>query len=311
MDRRAALAAAAIAVAFLSGSCGRSSKAKTITIAFVTKALDSEWWQRVKSGAEEAARADPGVRLSVLAPEREVNVDQQVSILENQITKGVSALAVAPAGAAEVLPVLEHARAAGIPVLIVDTDINWPSKLSYIGADNQRAGRLAGEFIATALDGKGKVAVIRGILGVATHEDRLAGFREAIAKVPGVVCVAVQPANSERALGMSVMENILTSHPDVRAVFATNDQMALGAVEAIAARNLTGKVLVVGVDATSEAVRAVQAGRLTADVAMHPEVLGGDAVKAAIQAARGQPVAKRIDTGETLVTKENAAQFLR
>jgi ribose transport system substrate-binding protein len=311
MDRRAALAAAAIAVAFLSGSCGRRSKAKTITIAFVTKALDSEWWQRVKSGAEEAARADPGVRLSVLAPEREVNVDQQVSILENQITKGVSALAVAPAGAAEVLPVLEHARAAGIPVLIVDTDINWPSKLSYIGADNQRAGRLAGEFIAAALDGKGKVAVIRGILGVATHEDRLAGFREAIAKVPGVVCVAVQPANSERALGMSVMENILTSHPDVRAVFATNDQMALGAVEAIAARNLTGKVLVVGVDATSEAVRAVQAGRLTADVAMHPEVLGGDAVKAAIQAARGQPVAKRIDTGETLVTKENAAQFLR
>jgi ribose transport system substrate-binding protein len=311
MDRKPAVAVTLIAVALFTGSCGRGGKAKTINIAFVTKALDSEWWQRVKSGAEEAARADPGVRLSVLAPEREVNVDQQVSILENQITKGVSALAVAPAGASEVLPVLEHAKAAGIPVLIVDTDINWPSKLSYIGADNQRAGRLAGDYIATALEGKGKVAVIRGILGVATHEDRLAGFREAIAKAPGVVCVAVQPANSERALGMSVMENILTSHPDVRAVFATNDQMALGAVEAIAARNLTGKVLVVGVDATSEAVRAVQGGRLTADVAMHPEVLGGDAVRAAIQAARGQQVAKRIDTGETLVTKENAAQFLR
>ena len=313
MDRRlpALLAATALAVTFLSGGCGRGGKGKTVEIAFVTKALDSEWWQRVKSGAEEAARADPGVRLSVLAPEREVNIDQQVSILENQVTKGVAALAVAPAGASEVLPVLEHARAAGIPVLIVDTDINWPSKLSYIGADNQRAGRLAGEYIATALGGKGKVAVIRGILGVATHEDRLAGFREAIAKSPGIVCVAVQPANSERALGMSVMENILTSHPDVRAVFATNDQMALGAVEAVAARNLTGKVTIVGVDATSEGVRAVQAGRLTADVAMHPEVLGRDAVVAAIKAARGEPVAKRIDTGETLVTKENAAQFLR
>ncbi|MBZ5728365.1 MAG: sugar ABC transporter substrate-binding protein [Acidobacteriia bacterium] len=292
-------------------SCGRSGKTKTLEIAFVTKALDSEWWQRVKAGAEEAARADPAVRLSVLAPEREVNIDQQVSILENQVTRGVSALAVAPAGASEVLPVLEHAKAAGIPVLIVDTDINWPSKLSYIGADNQRAGRLAGEYIAAELGGKGKVAVIRGILGVATHEDRLAGFREAIAKSPDIVCVAVQPANSERTLGMSVMENILTSHPDVRAVFATNDQMALGAVEAVAARNLTGKVTIVGVDATSEAVRAVQAGRLTADVAMHPEVLGRDAVEAAIKAARGVPVAKRIDTGETLVTKENAAQFLR
>jgi ribose transport system substrate-binding protein len=305
------LTAAAIVLACLAVSCGRSGKPKTIDIAFVTKALDSEWWQRVKSGAEEAARADPGVKLSVLAPEREVNIDQQVAILENQITRRVSALAVAPAGASEVLPVLERARAAGIPVLIVDTDINWPSKLSYIGADNQRAGRIAGEFIVGAIGGKGQVAVIRGILGVATHEDRLAGFREAIAKAPGIDCVAVQPANSERALGMSVMENILTSHPDLRAVFATNDQMALGAVEAIAARNLTGRVAVVGVDATSEAVRAVQAGRLTADVAMHPELLGSRAVEAAIKAARGEPVAKRIDTGETLVTKENAGQFLR
>jgi ribose transport system substrate-binding protein len=305
------LTAAVIAVTCLTVSCGRSGKPKTIDIAFVTKALDSEWWQRVKSGAEQAARADPGVKLSVLAPEREVNIDQQVSILENQITRRVSALAVAPAGASEVLPVLEHARAAGIPVLIVDTDINWPAKLSYIGADNQRAGRIAGEYIVGAIGGKGQVAVIRGILGVATHEDRLAGFREAIAKSPGILCIAVQPANSERALGMSVMENILTSHPDVRAVFATNDQMALGAVEAIAARNLTGKVAIVGVDATSEAVRAVQAGRLTADVAMHPELLGRSAVEAAIKAARGEPVAKRIDTGETLVTKENADQYLR
>ena len=303
--------AAMVAVIAVAGvSCGRGG-AKSIEIAFVTKALDSEWWQRVKSGAEEAARAAPGVKLTVLAPEREVNIDQQVSILENQVTKGVSALAVAPAGASEVLPVLEHAKAAGIPVLIVDTDINWPSKLSYIGADNQHAGRLAGEFIGKLLGGKGKVAVIRGILGVATHEDRLAGFRDALVKSPGIECVAVQPANSERALGMSVMENILTSHPDVRAVFATNDQMALGAVEAIAARNLSGKVAVVGVDATSEAVRAVQAGRLTADVAMHPELLGRYAVEAAIKAARGETVAKRIDTGEALVTSENAAQFLQ
>jgi ribose transport system substrate-binding protein len=305
------LTVGSIAALSLTSSCGRTSKSKTIEIAFVVKALDSEWWQRVKSGAEEAAKADPGVKLSVLAPEREVNIDQQVSILENQITKGVSALAVAPAGASEVLPVLEHAKAAGIPVLIVDTDINWPSKLSYIGADNRRAGSIAGEFIVKTLEGKGKVAVIRGILGVATHEDRLAGFRDAIAKAPGIDCIAVQPANSERTLGMSVMENMLTSHPDIRAVFATNDQMALGAVEAIAARNLTGKITIVGVDATSEAVRAVQAGRLTADVAMHPEVLGRSAVQAAIKAARGEPIEKRIDTGETLVTKENADQFLK
>jgi ribose transport system substrate-binding protein len=277
----------------------------------VTKALDSEWWQRVKAGAEDEAKANPGVRLVVLAPEREVNVDQQVSILEDQITNRVAALAVAPTGAAEVIPVLDRARGAGIPVVIFDTDVNWPSKVSYVGSDNRRAGRLGGEYIIKLLSGKGKVAVIRGILGVLTHEDRLAGFQEALREAPGIENVAVQPANSERALGMSVMENLLTRYPDLRAVFATNDQMALGAVEAIAARNLTGKIAVVGVDATREAVRAVEAGRLSGDVAMHPEALGQSAVEAALKAARGEPVAKRIDTGEELVTKQNAAQFLK
>jgi ribose transport system substrate-binding protein len=304
-------ACAVLAAAAICFSCGRTDKSKTTDIALVTKALDSEWWQRVKAGGEEAAKAVPGVRLAVLAPEREVNIDQQVSILEDQITKHVAALAVAPAGVSEILPVLEKAKAAGIPVVIMDTDINWPGKLCYVGADNRHAGKLAGEHIAKVLDGKGKVAVIRGILGVATHEDRLAGFRDGIAASPGVNLVAVQPANSERALGMSVMENLLTTYPDLRAVFATNDQMALGAVEAIAARNLTGKVQVVGVDATAEAIHAIEAGRLAADVAMHPEALGSKAVEAAIHAAKGEPVEKIIATGETLVTKENAAQFTK
>lgn len=289
-------------------SCKRPSRG--VSVALVTKALDSEWWRRVKDGAEGAARNHPELTLTVLAPEREVNIDQQVAILEDQITRGVSALAVAPAGTAEILPVLDRARAAGIPVVIVDTDVNWPPKLAYVGADNRRAGRLAGEYIVGALGGKGKVAVIRGILGVATHEDRLAGFRDAIAAAPGIECVSVQPANSERALGMSVMENLLTSHPGLRAVFATNDQMALGAVEAAAARNTLGRVAIVGVDATSEGVRAVLDGRLSADVAMHPEALGRGAVEAAFSAAMRRPVAKVIDTGETLVTRENAARFL-
>ena len=296
---------------FLLGSCGHGGPGKTTDITIVTKALDSEWWQRVKAGAEDAAKAHPGVKLAVLAPEREVNIDQQVSILEDQITKRVAALAVAPTGSAELIPVLDRAHAAGIPVVIFDTDIAWASKLSYVGSDNRRAGRIAGEYIVKLLGGRGKVAVIRGILGVATHEDRVAGFREAIHDAPGIECVAVQPANSERALAMSVMENLLTRYPDLLAVFAGNDQMALGAVEAIAARNLTGKIAVIGIDATREAVRAVEAGRLAGDVAMYPEMLGRQAVEAALKAARREPLEKRIDVGETLVTKENAAQFLK
>ncbi len=291
-------------------SCGRS-QTKSLDITLVTKALDSEWWQRVKAGAENAAKAHPGVRLAVLAPERELNIDQQVSILEDQITKRVGALAVAPAGAAEVIPVLERAHAVGIPVIIFDTDINWPLKVSYVGGNNRRAGQMAGQYIVKLLGGKGKVAVIRGIMGVFTHEERVAGFQDAIRGSAGIDCVSVQPGNSERTLGMSVMENLLTRYPDLRAVFATNDQMALGAVESVAARNLTGKVALVGIDATREAVRAVAAGRLAGDIAMYPERLGGNAVEAAFKAARGEPVEKRIDVGEALVTRENAQDFLQ
>jgi ribose transport system substrate-binding protein len=301
-----ALAAALL----LTGACSHTENRRRLDIVLVTKALDSEFWQRVKSGAEQAARAHPEISLAVLAPEREINIDQQVSILEDQILKKVSALAVVPAGVSEIIPVLDKAHAAGIPVLIVDTDLDWPPKLSYIGTDNRMGGRLAGEYVARTLGGKGKVAVIRGVLGVATHEDRLAGFREAIAKAPGIECIAVQPANSERTLGMSVMENLLTTHPRLNAVFATNDQMALGAMEAVAARNLTGKILLVGFDGTGEAVRAVASGQMNATVAQHPEMMGKRAVEEAIKAARHEPVEKRVDTGTTLVTKDNAARFL-
>ena len=295
----------------LAGCSQGGSGGKTVRVALVVKALDSEFWQRMRVGAEAAAATHKGVEVAVLAPEREINIDQQVSILEDQILKRVSALAVAPAGASEVTPMLEKARAAGIPVLVVDTDVPWPGKLSYIGTDNRLGGRLAGEFMARALGGKGQVAVIRGVLGVATHEDRLSGFREAIAAAPGIKCVAVQPANSERAVGMSVMENLLTAHPHLAAVFATNDQMALGAMEAVSARNRTGKIVLVGFDATREAARAVQAGQLAAVIAQHPEIMGRRAVEEAVKAARGEAVERRVDTGTTLVTRDNAAQYLR
>jgi ribose transport system substrate-binding protein len=277
----------------------------------VTKALDSEFWQTLKSGAEEAARQHPDVELSVLAPEREINIDQQVSIIEDQILKKVSALAVVPGGIAEVSPVLDKAKAAGIPVLIVDNDTPWPGKLSYIGTDNRLGGKLAGDYVVKLLGGRGKVAIVRGILGVTSHEDRVAGFQQAIAQAPGIQIVTIQPANSERASALTVMENILTSNPELNAVFATSDQMALGAMEAVAAQHMTGKVMVVGFDAGKEAVRGVKSGEISAVIAQYPANMGKQAVEAAIKAIQGEPIAKVIDTGTTLVTKENADEFLK
>ncbi len=293
------------------GGCNRSNATFKHRIVIVTKALDSEFWKTLESGAEEAARQHPDIELSVLAPEREINIDQQVSILEDQILKKVSALAVVPGGIAEVTPVLDKAKAAGIPVLIVDNDTPWPGKLCYIGTDNRVGGKLAADYLVKILGGHGKVAIIRGVLGVVSHDDRVAGFQDAIAQAPGIQLVTIQPANSERALGLTVMENLLTSHPDLNAVFATNDQMALGAMEGVAAQHLSGKIFIVGFDAGKEAVRAVKSGTVSAVIAQYPANMGKQAVEAAIKAIQGQPVPKVIDTGTALVTKENADEFLK
>ncbi len=298
-----------VGAALLPISC-RSASRGGYTITLVTKALDSEFWAQVKRGAEEAARQHPDIQLSVLAPAREIYVDQQVNILEDQILKRVSALAVVPGGAQEIVPILDKAHAASIPVVVVDTDVAWPPKVSYVGTDNRYGGKLAGEFIVKALRGKGKVALVTGIPGVRSIEDRQEGCLEVLKATPGIEIAAQQPANSERSLALTVMENILTSQPEIGAVFASSDQMALGAIEAIDARGKTGKIIVVGFDAGEEALQAIRQGRIQAAVAQRPFLMGKLGIEAAYRAAKREPVEKRIDTGTELITPENLEKHL-
>jgi ribose transport system substrate-binding protein len=288
--------------------CSRGGETKTI--ALVTKAMDSEFWLAVRDGARKAVEGRQDVTLSVLAPDREINVDQQVSILEDQIQRGAKVLLVAPAGSAQVVPILQGAIGKGVPVILVDSDAPLPGKSSYVGTDNRAGGALAGRHVIDTVR-TGKVALIHGVPGNQSQDDRAAGFLETLAAAPDLQIVARQPANSERSLGLTVMENILTAHPDLRAVFATNDQMALGAIEAISARGLQGKIAVVGFDATAEAVEAIGAGRMSASVAQRPFEMGRRSVDAALALLDGKPVEARIDTGTELVTAANAASYRR
>ena len=288
--------------------CSRGGETKTI--ALVTKAMDSEFWLAVRDGARKAVEGRSDVTLSVLAPDREINVDQQVSILEDQIQRGAKVLLVAPSGSAQVVPILQGAIGKGVPVILVDSDAPLPGKASYVGTDNRAGGALAGRHVVDTVR-SGKVALIHGVPGNQSQDDRAAGFLETLAAAPDLQIVARQPANSERSLGLTVMENILTAHPDLRAVFATNDQMALGAVEAISARGLQGKIAVIGFDATAEAVQAISEGRMSASVAQRPMEMGRRSVEAALALLDGKPVEARIDTGTELVTAANAASYRR
>jgi ribose transport system substrate-binding protein len=301
-----------LSITFLSCQRGTDQDGGAPRIALVLKTLNNPFFIDMQKGAEEAAKK-LGVNLIVQAAEREVDVEKQMQIIENLIQTKVAALCVTPSGSREIVPAIEKANRAGIPVVIVDTRVD-PKTMgeskgkiaTFIGSDNYEGGKLAGEFIAKKLDGKGKVAVLEGIPGHETGDSRLKGFRDAIKATPGIEIVASQTANWERDQGFNVFQNILQSHPDVQAVFACSDLMALGAVEAIAAAKKTGQITVVGFDASDEARQAVLSGTMDATVAQSPATMGAMAVENAYHLIKDEPVKEEFVVPIKLITKENA-----
>ena len=266
------------------------------TIALVVKTLNNPFFIEMQKGAEEAAKK-LGVNLVVQAADREVDVERQMQIIENLIERKVNALCVAPSGSREIVPVIVKANKAGIPVLVVDTRADEKALAAaggkiatFIGSDNFDGGKIAGAFVVEKLGGKGSVAVLEGIPGHETGDARLRGFRESIAKAPGITIVASQPANWERDQGFNVFQNILQANPGVTALFACNDLMALGATEAIAAAGKTGKILVVGFDAQPEARAAIKKGTMAATVAQFPTRMGSTAIENAAKLLRGEKI---------------------
>ncbi len=283
-------------------------------IALVMKTANNPFFIEMQKGAEEAAKR-LNVELVVQAAEREVDVEKQMQIVENLIQTHVAALCVTPSGSREIVPAIEKANRANIPVVIVDTRVDAKALTdsggrvaTFIGSDNYEGGKIAGEFLAKKLGGKGKVAVLEGIPGHETGDSRLRGFRDALKATPGVEIVASQTANWERDQGFNVFQNILQSHPDVQAVFACSDLMALGAVEAIAAAKKTGQIAVVGFDATSEARDAITKGTMDASVAQSPAQMGALAVENALKLLKGEQVNPEFVVPIKLITKENAAE---
>ncbi len=291
----------AVAAALLAG-CGK--KADTTAgaapapgkpvVALVVKTLNHPFFIDMQKGAEEAAKA-AGVELVVQAAEREIDVERQMQIIENLIQRKVHVLIVAPSGSREIVPVVVKANQANIPVLVVDTRVDAPAlkaaggrTATFIGSDNYEGGKLAGEFLRQKMGGKARIAVLEGIPGHETGDARLRGFKDGIKGGAGMVIVASQPANWERDQGYNVFQNILQAHPDVNALFAANDLMALGALEAIAAAGKTGQVTVVGFDALEEARAAVKQGTMAGTVAQDPAQMGRVGVEWAARILKGE-----------------------
>jgi ribose transport system substrate-binding protein len=282
-------------------------------IAMVVKTLNHPFFVDMRRGAQEAADR-LGVRLEVQAAEREIDVEKQMQIVENMIQTGIHALIVAPSGSREIVSALVKARDANVPVVIVDTRIDEAAATAagvhtetFVGSDNYEGGRLAGGHMVKATGGKARVAILEGIPGHETGDSRLRGFRDAVKDTPGITIVASQPANWERDQGFNVFQNMLQAHPDIDALFAASDLMALGAIEAIAAAGKSGKVRVVGFDALDDAKKAIAAGTMDASVAQFPAEMGRVAVESAVKVIRGEKLSPNTMVKLEMVTKDSLA----
>jgi ribose transport system substrate-binding protein len=280
-------------------------------MAMVLKTLNNPFFVDMQRGAEEAAKR-LGVDLTVQAAERETDVEKQMQIIENLVETGVNALAVAPSGSKEVVTAVAKANAARIPVVIVDdkvdaqaakdAGVHWEA---YVGSDNVEGGRIAGRYLVQITNGTTNVALLEGIPGHQTGDARLKGFKEAIQASPGVKIVASQTANWERDQGFNVFQNMMQAHPDIDAVFACNDMMALGAVEAIRAAGKTGKIRVIGFDAIDDARKAIAAGTMDGSVAQFPSEMGRIAVENAVKLIHHEPVQAETGTKLEMITNAN------
>lgn len=270
----------------------------TTTIGFVVSTQTNPFFVTLKEGAEAKAK-ELGVELIVL--DSQDDSTKAASNMEDLITRGVDVIIVNPTDSDAIVPSVEAANEAGIPVITVDRVSNGGEVVSSVASDNIAGGKMAGEFIIEKLAGKGKVVELEGISGANSAIERGQGFNEAI-EGSGLEVVAKQTADYDRSKGLEVMENILQSQPEIDAVFAHNDEMALGALEAIKAAG-RDNIIVVGFDATDDAVASVEAGDLAATIAQQPDIMGQKAIEIAQKVANGEEVEASIPVELKMVTK--------
>jgi ribose transport system substrate-binding protein len=265
--------------------------------------LNNPFFVTLRDGAQAAADAT-GVELVVVDAQNDSA--QEATNIEDLIQLGVSALLINPTDSAAVIPSVQKANDAGIPVFTVDRGADGGAIVSHIASDNVAGGKLAGEFLCEALQGAGKVVELEGIAGTSAAQDRGQGFNEYMSQeCPDVEIVARQTANFDRAEGLTVFENILQAQPEIDGTFAHNDEMILGAIEAAEAAGRAEAIIFVGFDAIDDALQAIRDGKLAATVAQQPALMGQLGVEVAIQYLNGEQVETYIPVDLSLVTPDN------
>lgn len=271
-----------------------AASASAERIGLVISTQNNPFFVTLKEGAEAKAK-ELGHDLIVL--DSQDNPAKELGNVEDLLVKGVDVLLINPTDSDAVVSSVKAANRSKIPVVTLDRAANGGNVVSHVASDNVLGGEMAGNFIVEKLGGKGKVVELEGIPGTTAARDRGTGFNKAAAGKLEVV--AKQAADFDRTKGLNVMENILQAQPEIQAVFAHNDEMALGALKAIEASGRD--IFVVGFDATDDAVAAVKEGKLAATVAQKPVEIGAIGVEVADKIVKKQAVEKNVPVELELV----------
>lgn len=267
------------------------------TVGFSVSTLNNPFFVTLTDGAEAKAK-EAGIELIVV--DAGDDAAKQASDIEDLLSKNISVLIVNPVDSDAVAPAVEDAIAQGVKVIAVDRGVNGVEIDCSIASDNVAGAKMATEYLVTLVGEGAKVAELEGVPGASATIDRGEGFHVVADEQLDVV--SKQTANFNRSEGMTVMENMLQANADIQGVFAHNDEMALGALEAISGK----EIVVVGFDATDDAIAAIKEGKMAATVAQQPELMGSTAVETAVKLLAGETVEASIPVEVTLITADNA-----
>lgn len=276
---------------------GETSTEASGTVGFSVSTLNNPFFVTLTDGAEAKAK-EAGIELIVV--DAGDDAAKQASDIEDLLSKNISVLIVNPVDSDAVAPAVEDAIAQGVKVIAVDRGVNGVEIDCSIASDNVAGAKMATEYLVTLVGEGAKVAELEGVPGASATIDRGEGFHVVADEQLDVV--SKQTANFNRSEGMTVMENMLQANADIQGVFAHNDEMALGALEAISGK----EIVVVGFDATDDAIAAIKEGKMAATVAQQPELMGSTAVETAVKLLAGETVEASIPVEVTLITADNA-----
>ncbi|MDK2799070.1 MAG: ribose transport system substrate-binding protein [Clostridiales bacterium] len=276
-----------------------------IYVAVISKGFQHEFWQTVKLGADTAGK-ELGIKVTFEGPKDESMVAEQVAMVENAIAKKADAILLAALDTEALVPVVEKAHDAGIPVLMFDSNVNSDIPLSFVATDNVAAGALAAKEMAKMIGGKGKIGIIAHNEGTSTAIERRDGFKNEIEKnYPDIEIVGIQYSDGDHAKALAKATDMMTRTPDLAGIYATNEGSAIGVATAVQEKDKAGQVKVVGFDSSEAEINFLKNDVIQGFVVQNPFKMGYLGVKGCYDAIKGNPVESRIDTGATFVSKDN------